>query len=78
MTDEQIGRINELYRKSKAEGLTEEEKKEQAILRKEFIANFTFITLSTIFKTIFYYPFTFAFRTKNVCILYLIFQISNS
>ena len=30
MTDEQIGRINELYRKSKAEGLTEEEKKEQA------------------------------------------------
>ena len=39
MTDEQIGRINELYRKSKAEGLTEEEKKEQAILRKEFIAN---------------------------------------
>ena len=39
MTDEQIGRINELYRKSKAEGLTEQEKKEHAILRKEFIAN---------------------------------------
>lgn len=39
MTQEQIERINELYRKSKAEGLTEEEKKEQQILRKEFIAN---------------------------------------
>lgn len=38
MTQERIDRINELYRKSKAEGLTEEEKKEQAALRKEFIA----------------------------------------
>ncbi len=37
--DSKIDRINELYRKSKAEGLTEEEKKEQAILRQEFIAN---------------------------------------
>ena len=33
-----IARINELYHKSKAEGLTEEEKKEQAELRKEYIA----------------------------------------
>lgn len=39
MTEEKINRINELYRKSKAEGLTEEEKKEQDILRKEFVAN---------------------------------------
>lgn len=39
MTQEKIDRINELYRKSKAEGLTEAEKKEQDILRKEFIAN---------------------------------------
>ena len=39
MTDEKINRINELYRKSKAEGLTEDEKKEQAILRKEFVAS---------------------------------------
>ena len=33
-----IDRINVLARKSKAEGLTEEEKKEQAALRKEYIA----------------------------------------
>lgn len=36
---EKINRINELYRKSQAEGLTEEEKKEQALLRQEFVAN---------------------------------------
>lgn len=40
MNEEKIARINELSRKSKAEGLTEEEKKEQAILRQEFIASF--------------------------------------
>ena len=39
MTEEKISRINELYRKSKAEGLTESEKKEQDLLRKEFIAS---------------------------------------
>ena len=39
MTDEKINRINELYRKSQAEGLTEDEKKGQAILRKEFVAS---------------------------------------
>ena len=39
MKKEEIDRINELYRKSKAEGLTEEEKKEQDILRKRFIAD---------------------------------------
>lgn len=39
MNDEKINRINELYRKSKAEGLTESEKKEQDMLRKEFVAN---------------------------------------
>ncbi len=39
MTDEKINRINELYRKSQAEGLTEDEKKEQAILRKDFVAS---------------------------------------
>lgn len=39
MLEEKIKRINELYKKSKAEGLTEEEKKEQALLRQEYIAN---------------------------------------
>ncbi|MCX7694124.1 MAG: DUF896 domain-containing protein [Caloramator sp.] len=37
MTKEQIQRINELYRKSQQEGLTEEEKKEQAQLRRLYI-----------------------------------------
>ncbi|MFI3208779.1 MAG: DUF896 domain-containing protein [Eubacteriales bacterium] len=37
MNEEKIGRINELYRKSKAEGLTEQEKEEQALLRRQYI-----------------------------------------
>ena len=37
MNQEKINRINELARKSKAEGLTEEEKQEQAVLRREYI-----------------------------------------
>ncbi len=37
MTEKEINRINELYHKSKAEGLTEEEKEEQAKLRQEYI-----------------------------------------
>ena len=41
MTQESLARINELARKSKTpEGLTEEEKTEQAALRKEYIAAF--------------------------------------
>lgn len=35
-----LDRINELARKSKEEGLTPEEKKEQEILRKEYIEAF--------------------------------------
>lgn len=38
--DEMIARINELYHKSKAEGLTEAEKEEQQELRKQYIASF--------------------------------------
>ncbi len=37
MDDKKIARINELYHKSKAEGLTNAEKKEQADLRREYI-----------------------------------------
>lgn len=37
--DERIARINALYHKSQAEGLTEEEKEEQAKLRREYVAN---------------------------------------
>lgn len=37
MKEEKINRINELYHKSKNEGLTSEEKIEQATLRKEYI-----------------------------------------
>lgn len=40
MTQEKINRINELARKQKAEGLTEEEKQEQYILRREYIDSF--------------------------------------
>ena len=38
--DLKIERINELYRKSQAEGLTEEEKAEQAALRKAYVEAF--------------------------------------
>lgn len=38
MDQNKIDRINALARKSKAEGLTEDEKKEQDLLRKEYIA----------------------------------------
>ena len=38
--DERIKRINELARKSRAEGLTEEEKAEQQRLRQEYVKAF--------------------------------------
>lgn len=37
--ESKIQRINELYRKSQAEGLNEAEKQEQAALRSEYVAN---------------------------------------
>ncbi len=37
--EEKIKRINELYHKSQAEGITEDEKAEQAALRAEYVAN---------------------------------------
>lgn len=40
MDEQKIKRINELYRKSKAEGLNEAEKKEQKVLRQEYVDSF--------------------------------------
>ena len=39
MDEKKIKRINELYHKSRAEGLTDEEKKEQQLLRQEYITS---------------------------------------
>lgn len=39
MNEEKIKRINELYHKSKTEGLTQEETKEQVKLRAEYVAS---------------------------------------
>ena len=40
MDEKKIARINVLYHKSKAEGLTEDELKEQQLLRREYIDSF--------------------------------------
>lgn len=37
MEKQKIDRINELYKKSKAEGLTDADRKEQKILRQQYI-----------------------------------------
>ena len=37
MDEQKIKRINELYRKSKAEGLSGEERREQKLLREEYL-----------------------------------------
>ncbi|MBQ6884135.1 MAG: DUF896 domain-containing protein [Clostridia bacterium] len=40
MEQSKIDRINELARKQKSEGLTDEEKQEQAALRREYIESY--------------------------------------
>ena len=40
MEQKKMDRISELYRKSQSVGLTEEEKAEQAVLRREYIDSF--------------------------------------
>lgn len=39
MEQKKIDRINQLARKMRGEGLTQEEKEEQALLRKEYVAS---------------------------------------
>lgn len=51
MTEEKINRINELARKQKSEGLTEEEKQEQYILRREYIEGFKASLMSQLDNT---------------------------
>ena len=52
MKQEKIDRINELARKSKtAEGLTKEEKAEQAILRQEYINSYKASLISQLENT---------------------------
>ena len=40
MDEKKIARINEFYKKSKAEGLNDAELREQALLRREYIESF--------------------------------------
>ena len=40
MEQKKIDRINELAKKQKSDGLTEEEKEEQAVLRREYIEEY--------------------------------------
>lgn len=56
MTQEKIDRINELARKSRGEGLTEEEKKEQQLLRAEYIKSFRQNLVSTLENTVIQRP----------------------
>lgn len=51
MDQKKIDRINELARKAKAEGLTDEEIKERDILRKEYIASYKSSLVSTLERT---------------------------
>ena len=51
MNQEKIDRINALAKKSKTVGLTEEEKQEQAVLRREYIDAFKASLVSNLENT---------------------------
>lgn len=56
MTQEKLDRISELYRKSQAEGLTEEERAEQKALRDEYRAGFVRNLTGQLDNTYIVYP----------------------
>ena len=56
MEKEKVARINELARKQKAEGLTDEEKVEQRALRDEYIAEFRLSMGMMLDNTVIQYP----------------------
>lgn len=51
LPNERIARINELARKAKATGLTEQEAKEQSRLRREYLEEFRSSMLNTLTNT---------------------------
>ncbi len=54
--DERVERINQLARKQRREGLTEEEKAEQAVLRREFIDSYKRSLVGILDNTSIQYP----------------------
>ena len=56
MEKEKIARINELAKKKKTVGLTEEETAEQAVLRAEYIKEFRAQFAQTLDNTVVEYP----------------------